>query len=269
MAEPQQTADALSVLERNVAAVRGRIERAACRAGRSAGDVELVAVTKGVPARIAAACARLGLAALGENRADALEAKAQALASEGIAVRWHFLGHLQRNKARRVAPHVHTLHSLDSVALLETLERLAREFDRRIEAYVELHLGDEATRTGLGRDELETLLRACAGDGRIALRGLMTMAPLVEGEDERARLDAARARFRELRELARSIEADRALAARFVDARVRTSMGMSGDFEVAIEEGSDCVRVGSALFEGVALDDATGNGGSRDGRSAA
>lgn len=235
-----------SILRDNLAAVRERLAQAAARAGRDPGAVTLVAVTKGTDAERAAELARLGELDLGENRAPELADKAAALAAEGLAPRWHFLGHVQRNKARRIVELAHTIHSLDSLPLLATFARLADELDRDVHAFVELKTSTESTKTGLAPAELPAFLEAARAHPRVRLLGLMTMPPLAA--DETAREQAARAAFQALAVLARSLEERAETARAFASGRVRLSMGMSSDFEIAIEEGSDVVRVGSALF---------------------
>lgn len=252
MAEPSPSARADTTVGRNLNEVRARVAAAARRASRDPFSVEIVAVTKQVDSATTAACLRQGLLDLGEARVDALEEKAQALSACHPRPRWHFVGHLQRNKARRVAALAHTLHSLDSLALLNALGRLSEELGRSLACFIELRLTGESAKTGLDPRELHELVSASAAHPRLSLRGLMTMAPLVEG-DELGRVTAARATFRELRRIANELERNPLLAPRFQDGRVRTSMGMSDDFEIAIEEGSDCVRIGGALFAG--LDD--------------
>jgi pyridoxal phosphate enzyme (YggS family) len=174
----------------------------------------------------------LGLCDLGENRADELERKAAWFAERGLQARWHFLGHLQRNKVRRVARIADVLHSLDSLELAQLVEQAAGEFGRTIEVYVQLKLWPEESKSGLDPSELPTLLEALAGLPHLRFAGLMAMAPLAPERE------VAREVFRELTRQARAIGSS-----------CRTSMGMSADFELAIAEGADVVRVGSALFE--------------------
>lgn len=237
-----------SILRDNLAAVRERLAQAAARAGRDPGTVTLVAVTKGASPAAAAELAALGALDLGESRAAALEEKATALAAAGLAPRWHFLGHVQRNKARRVVELAHTIHSLDSLALLETLARLADERGRDVQVFVEIKLSAEPSKSGLAPAELPALLAAARAFPRVQLLGLMTMPPLAQ--DEKAQDHAARAAFQELATLAKDLARRAETARAFAGGRVRLSMGMSSDFEIAIEEGSDVVRVGSALFAG-------------------
>jgi pyridoxal phosphate enzyme (YggS family) len=194
--------------------------------------VALVAVTKSVSPERAAELAALGQTDLGENRADELERKAAWFAERGIRARWHFLGHLQRNKVRRVARIADVLHSLDSTGLARALAAAAAEAGRTLEVYVQLKLWPEEAKSGLDPAGLPALLEALAGLPQLRFRGLMAMAPRV---DDRA---AAQQVFREL-----------ARRARALGPQCRTSMGMSEDFELAIAEGADVVRVGSALFE--------------------
>jgi PLP dependent protein len=218
---------------------------AAClRAGRPPAALRLVAVTKSVDAPTAAALAGLGVAELGESRAQSLSAKLAAWPAAVPRPRWHFLGHLQRNKARAVVRLADEIHSLDSLPLLETLERVAVEEQRRPAVWLEVDLTGAPDRTGLSRAQLPELLSAARTLAHLRLQGLMTLAPLPTDEDrQRTR---AREVFGELRDLAAELD-----PAPFENRRVQLSMGMSSDFEVAIECGADLVRVGSALFEGL------------------
>lgn len=229
-----------ATLAANLDGVRARIADAARRAGRDPGAVRLVAVTKSVPAAVAAELARLGALDLGENRADALEEKAAALAP--LAPRWHFVGHLQRNKARAVVRHAALVHSVDSLRLLETLDRLADEAGRDLEVLAQVKLADEATKSGLDPRELAAFLAAGRGMRRARVVGLMAMAPL--DDDPSRRADRAREVFRHAAELAHEHAAAFARAPEL-------SIGMSDDFEDAIAAGATLVRVGTRLFEGL------------------
>lgn len=224
-----------ATLESNLAGVRARIRNAAARRGQGA-VVGLVAVTKSVAPERAAELARLGQLDLGENRADELERKAAWFAAHGLRARWHFLGHLQHNKVRRVAAIADVLHSLDSLELARALAAAAAQCGRRIEVYLQLKLWPEEAKSGLDPAELPALLAELRQLPSLSFAGLMAMGPLLP--DPEARQAAARTVFREL-----------ALRARAIGPDCKTSMGMSEDFELAIEEGADLVRVGSALFE--------------------
>ncbi len=221
----------------NVKRVRQRISEAAQRSGRGAEDVTLVAVTKYVTAEETAAVVEAGCCDLGESRPQQLWTKAEALAH--LPIRWHLVGHLQRNKIRRTLPLVSLLQSVDSRRLLDALSEEAALAVLRLPILLEVNISGDATKTGLNPDELEPLLAHALTLPQIELRGLMGMASL-EGDDTAARQD-----FRNLRHLRDK------LAAKFTGqcSLPELSMGMSGDFEIAIEEGATMVRVGSILFE--------------------
>ncbi len=239
-------------LKNNRARVLERIATAARAAGRDPAEVELVAVTKAVAPALALALHELGQHDLAENRAAGLDAKHAAFLAAGRRARWHFVGHLQRNKARRVVRLADVIHSLDSLALYEALVRLAEEERRAPELFLQVKLAEEDTKGGLAPDELPALVER-ARSGPLPLLGLMTLAPL-EGEPAAARR-AARTVFERLAALARTLP-----AAAFAHGRVQLSMGMSGDLEQAVGAGAHLVRVGSALFEGCDADAATGAG---------
>jgi len=230
----------------NLTSVRRRIAEAALAAGRRPEDVRLVAVTKYVDVPTTARLAALGQLDLGESRPQQLWEKAAALADS--AVRWHLIGHLQRNKVRRTLPFVHLLHSGDSRRLLEEVERETGAAGRpMLDVLLEVNVSGEEAKHGFaaddfGRteDELQRTAEHLAALGHLNIRGLMCMAGL-DNDPAAARRDFAR--LRELRE-----RLQREWAGRFTPAEL--SMGMSGDFEAAIAEGATIVRVGSALFEG-------------------
>jgi pyridoxal phosphate enzyme (YggS family) len=221
----------------NVARVRASIAAAAERSGRRPADVTLIAVTKYVSAAETAAVIAAGCHDLGESRPQQLWAKAAELNDPHI--RWHLLGHLQRNKIRRTLPLVSLLQSVDSRRLLDALAEEAALAQRKLPILLEVNISGDAHKTGLPPAELEPLLAHAVALPQIEVRGLMGMASL-EGDDAAARQD-----FRNLRLLRDK------LAATFAGqcSLSELSMGMSGDFEIAIEEGATMVRVGSMLFE--------------------
>jgi pyridoxal phosphate enzyme (YggS family) len=224
----------------NLALVRGRIAAAAGRSGRSASEVSLVAVTKYVAADVAQAVLAAGCHDLGESRPQELWAKAQAL---GPNVRWHLIGHLQRNKVRRTLPLVHLIQSVDSRRLLTTLNEEAALAGHQVSVLLEANISGDATKTGMPAAELEPLLAEAARWPHVAIRGLMGMASGTGGESA-AKRDFAR--LRTLREqLSRNLPPGVVLD--------ELSMGMSGDYELAVEAGATIVRVGSALFEGLPI----------------
>lgn len=255
----------------NLATVRARIARACERAGRDPSGVRLVAVTKYAKPEWVRAALDLGLRDLGENRPQQLIERAElfgsapspgvdpsmptepdALAAPGDAPRWHLIGPLQRNKARKLLPKAVWIHSVDSVKLLETLHRIVfveERWSAMPALLLEVNVSGETQKGGFRPDELESGVTDAAGlggavfgeeaFGRLPIRGLMTMAPLVDDQE------SARPVFLELRHLR-----DR-LQDRWGRPLPELSMGMSGDFEVAVEEGCTQVRIGSALWDGL------------------
>lgn len=217
--------------------VRTRIGRAAERAGRDPDAVELVAVSKTWPAAVLRELveAAAGSVILGENKMQEAEEKIPQLdATSGS--RWHFIGHLQRNKARKAVELFEAVHSVDSLRLAERLDRMAGELGRRPQVYVQVRVGGEASKGGFEARELGGLLGRILQCANLEVCGLMCIPPPVETPEE------ARASFRTLRELRDRLQDQEGRALPGL------SMGMSDDFEVAIEEGATIVRVGSAIF---------------------
>jgi pyridoxal phosphate enzyme (YggS family) len=223
----------------NLREVRQRIAQAAARAGRQAEEITLVGVTKYVDATTAQALVDAGHFDLGESRPQELWSKAAALPDPRI--RWHVIGHLQRNKARRTLPHVALLHSLDSLTLAEGLSAEAQAIARRVPVLLEIKIAADATKHGIAASDARSALHAIAALPGLQVQGLMCMASLEGGPD------AARRDFAALRTLRDDLAKDCPNGASLA----QLSMGMSGDYEIAIEEGATHVRVGSALFEGV------------------
>ncbi|MEM8711413.1 MAG: YggS family pyridoxal phosphate-dependent enzyme [Planctomycetota bacterium] len=224
-----------------------RIEAAADAAGCR--PPQLIAVTKTVSPDVAADLCRLLRALtptppqLGENRADVLAAKRAAFTErEANEPRWHFIGSIQRNKARRILERADVLHSIDSVKLAGTVVRLADELERVIDVFIEVNLTGEDEKHGLLPDDVREVLNALQGSERIRVLGLMAMGP-ARG------LKTVTEVFRQVADLA--AELTRQAPTSFHEGRCRLSMGMSGDLETAVRFGSDFVRVGSALFEGL------------------
>lgn len=230
--------DVAKRIAENVAQVRERIGAAALRSGRRAEDVTLVAVSKYVGADEVRALLAAGCQDLGESRPQELWRKAESLGGE--AIRWHLIGHLQRNKIARTLPLASLLHSGDSLRLLEAVHADGLQSGRRVEALLEINVSGDAAKHGFDPDEVEPLGDALAALSGVQIRGLMCMAGR-EGDAAEARGEFAR--LRELRDRLQS-----AWGNRF--ALSELSMGMSGDFEIAIEEGATLVRVGSLLFAG-------------------
>ena len=211
----------------NVARVQERIARAAERAGRTPQGVLLIAVSKTVePARIEAAVAA-GVPALGENRVQ--EAK-EKIGELGRPVPWHLIGHLQTNKVKDALALFDVVHSLDRLDLAREIDRRARAAGRIADALVEVNVAAEASKSGFAPDDVAPALDALAALDHIRVQGLMVIPPVVE------RAEDARPWFRALRGLAER------------HGLKELSMGMSADFEVAVEEGATMVRVGTAIF---------------------
>ena len=204
----------------------------------------LLPVTKYVSPAVAGILADLGQRDLAESRVQELERKASAL-SEGHpgAIRWHLVGHLQRNKARRAVRWAEIIHSVDSWTLLESIDRIAAEDGRRIGAFLEVRSADLPGRTGFSPQEVPVIAARARELAHVDLCGLMAMAPPPEGDPA---MKAARECFQSLSSLRRSLD-----GGSFRQGRCLLSMGMSSDFEIAIAEGADIVRIGSLLFAGL------------------
>lgn len=229
--------DAFPALRDRFANVRKRIETAARACGRSLDEITLVAITKTHPVEMLEAALRLDVKDLGENRVQEAEEKINQLGRD--AARWHLVGHLQTNKARRAVSLFDVIHSLDSAALAERLERLCVEESRlSLDVLVQIDLGGEATKSGIEMADMPALLSNLERCPHLRLIGLMTLPPYFENPD------CSRPFFKTLRELRNELHAQ----GHFRSAKGELSMGMSHDFEVAIEEGATMVRLGTALF---------------------
>lgn len=223
----------------NVARIRESIADAAQRSGRRPDGVSLIAVTKYVGVEEIDALIAAGCTEFGESRPQQFWPKADQLQDRPI--HWHMIGHLQRNKARRTLPYVTLLHAGDSLRLLEAVDRLSQEMGRVTDVLVEVNVSGDTTKHGFTPDEVEPTLPKLAQLNGLRIRGLMAMASWGGSLDE-ARQDFIR--LRNLRDkLTGACPPEISLD--------ELSMGMSGDFEVAIEEGATMVRVGSALYEGI------------------
>jgi PLP dependent protein len=233
----------------NLTRVRERIDRAAERAGRRPNDVLLVGVTKYVDSAAAAELVNAGCLDLGESRPQELWQKhdeVEILAGQGKSsapIRWHLIGHLQRNKMRRTLPLVHLIHSVDSERLLlaihEESQRETRGQGSPTKVLLEVNTSGESAKHGLSPDSLAPLLAKAEQWPRVEICGLMTMAALEGGATVAAK------NFATLRRLQEELTAEAPPTVHLTE----LSMGMSGDFEIAIAEGSTIVRVGSALWE--------------------
>ena len=226
-----------SPLAMRIEKIRRAIVKAAARAHRSADDVTLVAVSKTHPANKVREAIAAGQVDFGENRVQEADAKIPEVGRD--AARWHLIGHLQSNKARRAVELFDWIHSLDSVDLAQRLDRVCAELNREeLPVLIQVDLGHEATKTGVPEKDLREVVDAVRDCDRLRLRGLMTLPPFFD--------DAERARpyFKRLRELRDELQKEGAFDERPGD----LSMGMTHDFEIAIEEGATIIRVGTAIF---------------------
>jgi pyridoxal phosphate enzyme (YggS family) len=231
----------LEKLRENLDAVDRRLRAACARAGRSREEVTLMGVTKTVSAEVARLLPALGVFDLGESRPQELWRKAAALADvEGV--RWHQIGHLQRNKVERTLPLVHCIHSIDSQRLLDAVEKEAGRLGREVPVFLEVNASGEEAKHGFAPAEMEGLAPVLTALRHVRVLGLMTMAAWEEDPEK------TRPTFALLRELRDRLK-EGVGEAHPLDG---LSMGMSHDFEVAVEEGATMVRLGTVLFEGIA-----------------
>jgi pyridoxal phosphate enzyme (YggS family) len=228
---------AFQTLGERFANVRERIEDAARRCGRPSDEITLVAISKTHPVETLKAALELGITDLGENRVQEAEAKIVELGRE--AARWHLVGHLQSNKTRRAVQLFDVIHSLDSPELAQRLERFCSEEGRAgLQVLIQINFGGEESKTGIDPRDLPKLLEAMDACQHLRLTGLMTLPPYFENPD------CARPFFKALRELRDQMKVE----GRFGEGPGELSMGMSHDFEIAIEEGATILRVGTAIF---------------------
>ena len=226
-------------MRENIAALQEKISHAAKRSGRSPSEVALMAVTKTHPPDRIREAYESGLRLFGENRVQEFSAKAATLA-DLVGAEWHMIGHLQTNKAAKAAELFSAVDTVDSVKLAEKLDAAARPLNKHLQVLIEVNVGGEAAKSGVNLDspELEDLLKAAPRLEALNFLGLMTVPPFTEDPE------GARPYFRKLRTLRDQI-ASRKLPAITLEI---LSMGMSHDFAVAIEEGSTCIRIGTAIF---------------------
>lgn len=217
--------------------MRNRIEQAARRAGRSSDEITLVAVSKTHPAETLREAIAAGANVLGENKVQEAEGKIDAIGRE--IAEWHLIGHLQSNKARKAVQLFDIIHSIDSIELAGRLERICSEESREnLSVFVHVDLAGEATKSGIAEKDLPKLVEFLGSCKNLNFEGLMILPPYFENAED------ARPFFRRLREIR-----DRLLQENvFSNGKGELSMGMSHDFEIAIEEGATIVRVGTAIF---------------------
>ncbi len=223
----------MSEIAENLLEVSGRVSAACMLAGREAGSVELVAVSKTFPVEAVRDAFEAGHFHFGESRIQEAEPKIAALPG---SLHWHFIGRVQRNKVRKLLQNFEVIHAIDSLRLAAYTDEIARELGLFPKVFLQVNIGEEATKGGFSVDALRAEMETLLGLGRLEIMGLMCIPPV--GPDA----ESARPWFAALRELRDSLEVD------FQVKLPALSMGMSGDYEVAIEEGATHVRVGSAIF---------------------
>ncbi len=231
------------IIAQRLEGVRERIERACSRAGRSSSEITLIAVTKTYSAAVVEAALSAGLSDFGENRVQELVSKSDAVPGEvlGGVLRWHLIGPLQRNKAKEAVHRADCFHALDSARLAGVLDRLAGESARVIPCMVQVNVSAEASKSGVAPAALPQLLEGLSAFPNLSVRGLMTLAAPAHTLSELETI--VRPQFQQLRKLVEAAPSGQS------NGQIRAlSMGMSGDFEVAIEEGATHIRLGSVLF---------------------
>lgn len=217
----------MDYIEQNINDVRRRVAEAASKAGRRPEDIRIIAVSKFVEAEKIRRAMELGLTTLAENRVQEMNAKFDLLPG----AHWHIIGHLQTNKVKYAVGRAELIHSVDSLRLLEEIDRQAKKLGTVQDILLELNISGEESKYGLTNEEFSYIINKLGDYPSVRMRGLMTMAPNYEDKE------LCRPVFRRARELFEGIPGADIL-----------SMGMSGDFEIAVAEGATCVRIGSAIF---------------------
>lgn len=225
------------MVKENLISVREKIDKACVRAGRRPEEVTLIAVSKTKPVELLGEAYEAGARNFGENKVQELTDKYEALPQD---IRWHMIGHLQRNKVKYVVDKAALIHSVDSLRLAEEISREALRKNVEVNVLIEVNAAGEESKFGVTPEAAEVLIRQVAALPAVHVMGLMTIAPYVENPEEN------RKHFMCIRQLAVDIKAKN------IDnvTMAVLSMGMTGDYEVAVEEGATCVRVGTGIFGG-------------------
>ncbi|OQY19673.1 MAG: YggS family pyridoxal phosphate enzyme [Desulfobacteraceae bacterium 4572_35.1] len=219
----------------NLNTIHQRIEQACSRCGRDPHQVELIAVSKKKPAELIAQAAQAGQRVFGESYVQEYVDKQQQLSTD---IRWHFIGALQTNKVKYLHGSTELIHSVDRLSLAKEIDKQWRKIDKVANILIQVNIGNEASKAGVTPDAAETLIRAVAGLPNVHIQGLMALPPYADDVEQ------VRPWFRQLRQLAQNID-----KLNLPQISMSTlSMGMSHDFEVAIEEGATLVRIGTAIF---------------------
>ncbi|MTI69913.1 MAG: YggS family pyridoxal phosphate-dependent enzyme [Firmicutes bacterium] len=223
-------------LESNLTTVKNNIKKAAEKSGRKPEDITLIGVTKTIDVDIMKNAIELGLENIGENKVQEIQRKYELLNNNDL--KWHMIGHLQSNKVKYIIDKVHLIHSLDRMSLAKELQKRAKKINRNVDTLIQVNISEEESKFGLYGDEVIDFLEKILKFDNINVKGLMTMAPHVENPEK------VRYVFKQLKGLSKDIEKKG-----FDNTEMKyLSMGMTNDYEIAIEEGSNMVRVGRAIF---------------------
>jgi len=225
----------LEYLKQNIQQIKSKIKAAAERSGRNWEDIHLVAVTKNFSAEVVQAAVDCGIVLLGENRVQEAKSKIELVKGD---VKWHLIGHLQRNKVKTAIGMFSMIQSLDSFRLAEEIQKRAEQAERVVDVLVQVNIGREITKYGIDPDNTESFIEKVSSFPNIKIRGLMAIAPFKENPED------VRSYFRHLYNIFESLKQK---SIRNVNMEY-LSMGMSHDFEVAIEEGANMVRIGTGIF---------------------
>jgi len=223
-------------LEQNLNRIKDSIGDAALKAGRNPENIKLLGVTKYADPRQIKELFDLGLSTLGENRVQELQRKASLLSPD---IEWHMIGHLQRNKVKKVIPLVNSIQSVDSERLAEEINRRAKKYERRVDILIQVNIARDENKFGLFPDQVDKFIKNISGLNNINIQGLMTILPYFENPED------SRPFFKKMYDLFRTLKDKNYENVNLEE----LSMGMSNDYQVAVEEGSTWVRIGSALFD--------------------
>lgn len=224
------------MIAQNIENLRNRMQKACTRSGRNIEEIMLVAATKTFDVEMIREALAVGQADFGENYVQELNQKRVQLTDS--PVRWHFIGHLQTNKVKFVASYIHLIHSVDNLRLAEEIHKRGEKENRRIDVLIEVHTTDEATKYGAPPEEILGIVKKVSTFDHVRVNGLMTMGPFSDDPND------SRPSFQQVVDLKRRIEQEGVENV----SMSQLSMGMTHDFEVAIEEGSTIIRIGTAIF---------------------
>ena len=225
----------METIKNNLEIINKKIKKAALKVNRNPEEIKLVTVTKTATTEQIEEAINAGIKIIGENRVQDAKKKYQIITAE---VEWHLIGHLQTNKAKYAVEIFNCIHSVDSIKLAQEIDKRSLQFGKIMDVLVEVNVSGEETKYGIKSEEVETFLKEISEFPRIRIRGLMTIAPIVEDKEE------VRPYFRKLRELSEKIKSKNIENIKMD----YLSMGMTEDFEIAIEEGANMVRIGRGIF---------------------